>query len=101
MNHYRVEFSPEALGQAQRTMDWWHENRPKAPELFLDELEAAIEQLASMPHAGVSYTRSGVAGMKRLLMPRTRYHVYYTIVAESQLVRIHAIWHTSRGEGPQ
>lgn len=82
-------------------MDWWHANRPKAPELFFDELDAAIEQLASMPRAGVHYARSEVAGMRRLLMPRTRYHIYYTVITEPQLVRIHAVWHASRRGGPR
>lgn len=101
MTRYVVEFSPEALQQAHRIMDWWNENRPKAPELFLDELDAAIEQLATMPSSGRSYTRTKVVGMRRLLMPRTRHHVYYTIANDQQLVRIHAIWYASRRAGPK
>lgn len=101
MTRYSVEFSPEALGQARLVMDWWYENRPKAPELFLDELDAAVEQLTTTPYAGVGYGRAEITGMRRLLMPRTRYHVYYTVITEPPIVRIHAIWHASRRRGPQ
>ena len=34
--------------------------------------------------------------MRRLLMPRTRYHVYYTILEEELLIRVHTVWHASR-----
>jgi plasmid stabilization system protein ParE len=81
-------------------MRWWNDNRPKAPGLFLEKLDAGLERLMSTPMAGLRYRGSGITGMRRLVMPRTRYHVYYTVVEEEALVRIHAIWHSSRGRGP-
>ncbi len=39
---YRVELSPEALEHAQAIGAWWIENRAAAPDLFADELGAAI-----------------------------------------------------------
>jgi plasmid stabilization system protein ParE len=97
---YKAELSPEALAQADAAMRWWNDNRPKAPGLFLEELDAALERLMSTPMAGLHYRDSGITGMRRLVMPRTRYHVYYTVVEEEALIRIHAIWHSSRGRGP-
>jgi plasmid stabilization system protein ParE len=38
--------------------------------------------------------------MRRILMPRTRYHVYYTADDGDRLVRVHAVWHLSRGQRP-
>ena len=101
MTRFRVEFSPEALQQARRISGWWHDHRPRAPALFLDELDAAVEQLATAPYSGVGYPRARIEGMRRLLMPRTRHHVYYTVANEQELVRIHAVWSTSRRGGPQ
>ena len=100
MKTYRVELSPEALEHAQAIRAWWAENREAAPDLFVDELGAAMRKLATTPRSGAPYESSDVRGMRRLLMPRTRYHVYYTIDEGPRLVRVHAVWHTSRGQGP-
>lgn len=98
---YRVELSPEALEHAKAIRIWWIENRTAAPNLFVDELSAAIRKLGIAPHAGARYGAEDLREMRRILMMRTRYHVYYTVDDEAQLVRIHAIWHTSRGQGPR
>lgn len=98
MSHARVEFSPEALAHVEAVAAWWSENRGAAPSLFSDELAAAVELLASAPRAGGRYERATVPEMRRLLMPRTRYHVYYTV--EASVIRIHAVWHAARGQGP-
>ncbi len=100
MKRYRVELSPEALDQAQKIRAWWSENRPAAPDLFVDELGAAIRKLGVVPRAGARYEATSQREMRRVLMPRTRYHVYYTVDDDSRLVRVHAIWHTSLGHGP-
>jgi hypothetical protein len=39
--------------------------------------------------------------MRRILMPRTRYHVYYVVAEDERLVLVHAVWHTARGQGPK
>lgn len=96
---YRVEFSPEAGEQAERVASWWIENRPAAPTLFRDELAAAVSRLEASPRSGTFYELAPMP-MRRLLMPRSRYHIYYTVEETTALVRIHAVWHASRGHGP-
>lgn len=100
VRRHRVELSPEALEQAQVIRAWWIANRPAAPNLFVDELGAAIRKLAAAPRIGARYESTMVREMRRVPMSRTRYHVYYTVDDDSSLVRIHAIWHMSRGQGP-
>jgi hypothetical protein len=39
--------------------------------------------------------------MRRIFMPRTRYHVYYAVAEEDSWVLVHAVWHTARGQGPR
>ncbi|MCC6556036.1 MAG: hypothetical protein IT372_24000 [Polyangiaceae bacterium] len=36
-------------------------------------------------------------GVRRLLLPRTGYYLYYTVDDTASAVRIVALWHTSRG----
>lgn len=100
MSRYRVELSPDALEQAQAIRAWWTENRPAAPDLFVDELRDAIRKLAAMPRIGARYEAPDLREMRRVLLPRTRYHLYYTVDDDSRLVRVHALWHVSRGHDP-
>jgi plasmid stabilization system protein ParE len=100
VKRYRVELSPEALEHAQTIRAWWLEHRPAAPNLFVDELGAALRKLGAMPHIGARYEAAALPEMRRVLLPRTRHHVYYTADDDTQYVRVHAIWHSSRGHGP-
>jgi plasmid stabilization system protein ParE len=93
-----VEFSDDAREQADAASTWWRANRERAPDLFDDELAAATERLASSSSLTPVYATVGGAEVRRLLLPRTRYHVYFTI--EPDIVVVHAVWHTSRGHSP-
>ena len=100
MTVMRVELAPSAILQATTVEAWWRENRPAASELFMDELTAALSLLGLGPRIGRPYAESAVVGMRRLLMPRTRHHVYYTVNEREGLVLVHAVWHVSRGTAP-
>src|SRR5215467_12210849 len=63
---------PEADEQADRIDDWWRANRDKAPNLFREKLERAVQLLAIAPEAGVRYRRRGIPGLRRLVLPETR-----------------------------
>jgi hypothetical protein len=49
---------------------------------------------------GSRYDVPGFEEMRRLSLPRSRCHVYYDIDDDGRHVRVHAIWHSSRGSGP-
>ncbi len=102
MKRYRIEVSPEARLHVRAIQAWWRTNRPAVADLFHEELRAALTKLAGSPAAGAPYrASSGVPGMRRILMPRTRYHVYYVVTDEGERVLVHAVWHTARGQGPR
>jgi plasmid stabilization system protein ParE len=98
LKNHRVELSPEALGHAQHIRAWWRENREAAPDLFIDELARTLQKLERFPHLGSPYLRAEIEGMRRILLPQSRYHLYYTVVEETETVRVHAIWHIARME---
>ncbi len=100
MKRFRVVFSPEARRHVVTIDAWWRVHRDKAPGLFRRELTAAVRQLRSAPTASIAYDGSPVLGTRRLLLPRTRHHVYFVIDEESAVVGIRAVWHASRGAGP-
>jgi plasmid stabilization system protein ParE len=98
VTRHRVKLSSRATRHAEKITDWWHANRPAAPNLFDDELTKAIALVSLMPNAGEPYSCE-VPNMRRLLMPYTGHWLYYSVRKDS-LVWVHAIWHTARGKGP-
>ena len=95
----RVEFAPRALAQVRQIETWWRANRPAAVTLFSDELIRLLERLAEGTAPGVRYP-FGAFEVRRVLLPRSRYHVYYSIEREEDLVKVRAVWHAARGRGP-
>jgi plasmid stabilization system protein ParE len=96
-----IEISPEALAQLRTIDEWWSRNRASAPELFREELAATFELLQNAPEAAPTYPFSQIPGLRRLLMQRTRYHVYFTHHEDRAFIFVHAVWHASRGRGPR
>ncbi len=78
---------------------WWRANRRAAPELFKLELREAVTRLVELPLA-VPTTNVDRPGVRRLVMSRTRYHLYFVINQAERRVLILAVWHTSRGNLP-
>jgi plasmid stabilization system protein ParE len=96
----KLELAPRAVRDAERHARWWREHRPAARLLFDQELAAALEQIRTQPESGLTYP--GIAGKdyRRLLLPRTRFHVYYRLAALDR-IRVVAIWGAVRERGPR
>ena len=94
----KVRFSARARREANRINNWWIENRPSAPELFADELGLALELIRNSPGLGTIY-ESPDGAVRRVLLPRTRYHVYY-VQEKNELVLL-SVWGAQRKRGPK
>jgi plasmid stabilization system protein ParE len=95
----QVRTTPEADAQIREIDSWWRRNRPVSPNLFADELEIAFDTIGHAPHIGRLYRQSTVPETRRVLLKRTRFHVYY-VVPRADEVRVLAVWHAQRGVGP-
>jgi plasmid stabilization system protein ParE len=93
-----VRTTPEAEAQIAAVDVRWRLNRLAAPDLFLDELAASLDLISHAPFIGRSYRPSPIPGTRRVLLKRSRYHVYYAPLAAE--VRVLAVWHGHRGTGP-
>jgi plasmid stabilization system protein ParE len=93
-----VRTTPEAEAQIREIDVWWRTHRGSSPDLFLEELAAVFDVIGDAPHIGRLYRQSPVPGTRRILLKGTRYHVYY--VPGPDEVKVLAIWHGRRGEGP-
>ena len=96
-----VIVAPSARRHAQQIDDWWRENRPRAPDLFARELEAAFFRVAARPMTVAVYREIKGRAIRRLLMPRTAHHVFFEVNASEQKVHFLAVWHAARGRGPK
>ena len=94
----RVVVPPEVQAQIDGIDAWWCEHRPRAPELFLQELAAGCELLAGAPRIGRKYPHPKLRNVRRVLLRSTRYHVYYKVY-ENDVVLL-AVWSGLRGSGP-
>jgi plasmid stabilization system protein ParE len=92
-----VEFVPEAAQQAAEAQDWWRAHRDKAPDAFEDDLEELLTVLEQVP-LGVGGAVPGRPGVRRAVLRRVRYNVYFTV--DHSMVTIIAVWHASRGTLP-
>jgi len=80
---------------------WWKANRPKAPKLFAMELADARRQIAEKPDIGNVYAvRAGGIVVRRVLMPKTRTHVFYEVQGNDQMAMIVALWGATKEHGP-
>jgi plasmid stabilization system protein ParE len=98
---YRIRISPSAATQIRAAAKWWSENRAKAPEAFEEEIARGFELASTFPSAGEPVSHPSIAGIRRILLSRIRYHLYYYTPQESEAVEILALWHTSRGTPPK
>ena len=92
----KVELSGEALAEVERADAWWRENRPAAPDVFANELDQALIALEGTPGLGLRYEPK--PGIRRLLLQRTSYHLYFLVQADR--VHVVAAWSAFRGRGP-
>jgi hypothetical protein len=69
--------SKRARRQIEAMQAWWSKNRPSAPWLFLDELAQAERLLRENPTFGVVYDSYRGSPVRRVLLSRTRKHLYY------------------------
>lgn len=89
---------PEVEEEIRAIYTWWRENRPAAPNLFVEELAAAFELLRAAPYVGRRFPHPEIPNIRRLLLRATRYHVYYKV--ESEAIVVLTVWSAVRGIGP-
>jgi plasmid stabilization system protein ParE len=96
----QILVAPAAERQIQEIDGWWRENRTASPDLFAQELAAAIALIETWPQVGRRRRHRGVPGLRRVLLRSTRYHLYYAPVSDDRLFVL-AVWSAVRQRGPK
>lgn len=89
------------MGQITKASAWWDANRPKAPGAFREEIERALELVSAQPQIGARTGNVKLTGVRRIHLSRIHYYIYYRVKETPESVEILALWHASRGSGPQ
>jgi plasmid stabilization system protein ParE len=95
-----IEVSDLAKAQIRVAEEWWRANRPAAPNAIREELERASRLIAVQPGVGARARNLSLAGVRRLLLARIRYHLYYRVATDPDRIEVLAFWHSSRGSAP-
>lgn len=94
----RIRVSPQALGQIEEAAEWWARNRPTAPGAISQDVASILTVLANQPGVGMPTRRGRVKGLRRVILPRVHYYLYYQV--SEGILEVLAFWHTSRGRPP-
>jgi len=57
--------------------------------------------IASTPNIGSIARNIALPGVRRVLLNRVNYFLYYRPQIESQTIEVVALWHARRGSGPR
>ena len=94
----RVKVSARAASQIRKAAEWWAENRLAAPGAVRQDIGEALALLAEQPGMGTKYEGSRTRSVRRLLVGRIRYFIYYRPTPDA--LEVLAVWHVSRGKQP-
>jgi plasmid stabilization system protein ParE len=96
----KLRLSEDAQQHVEEIDAWWREHRPSAPLLFRQELREAIVQIETTPESGTPYFKTEKP-YRWVLLPKTRYLLYYEYQKELGVLAVAAIWSARRGRGPK
>jgi len=94
----RVKVSLRAALQIRKAAQWWAENRSAAPDAVRTDIGSALGLLAAHPGIGARYEGAKVKDIRRLLVRRIGYFLYYRVTPGT--LEVLAVWHVSRRKQP-
>lgn len=94
----RVKVSARAAVQIRAAAEWWAQNRPAAPGAVRKDIGEALALLAEQPGIGTTHEGARLKDVRRLLVGRIRYFIYYRTTSDA--IEVLAVWHASRGKQP-
>lgn len=97
----KIRYTPLGKQRLRIVDNWWCENRPDAPDLFIEEVEEALELLKSNPKLGRFYRVIDGMEIKEYLLERSKQWLYFSADEEQGLIIVHTVWGTQRGSPPQ
>ena len=95
----RIDITEAAQAQIAAASAWWADHRTAAPDALIEDLDRLLDLLLAEPEMGTQARNTRLSGVRRVTLSRIRYHLYYRLVEDT--IQVLALWHTSRGRGPE
>lgn len=92
--------SKRAARAAERIDGRWRE-RADDPGIFAREFLEAVERLETAQGVGQAFPTSRRPSLRRLLLPKSRCHIYFEIDEKKQTIQILQIWDGRRERAPK
>ena len=96
----KIDISKRARLRAQKIDKRWRQEADY-PNLFAQELHAKLMELAEIPQLGSLWPTDKRPHLKRLLLEKTQYHVYFEVNERKEEIRILTVWGARRGRTPK
>lgn len=101
-DHLPITFTSRANRHLEKASTWWERNRTKAPLAIAEDVEEALELIATQPHIGPLAKDVDLVGVRRVFLNRVGYYIYYRVIGEPPTsIQIVAFWHARRATGPK
>ena len=97
---FPIKIIPRAAREITEAWDWWQANRQAAPTALEEELRRAFSLISEHPSVGARALNAKLAGVRRIYLSRVHYHLYYRFRSTIESIEVLALWHSSRGSGP-
>ncbi len=97
----KAHFTEAAGAQLKEALAYWREHRPEAPRLIQEELRHALKRIRSEKVVGKHFGRIDGMAVRKLLLKRSKRHVYFSVDRDEDEILIHAVWGAQRGSEPE
>ena len=97
----KTRFTSPAQRHADKIDRWWRENRPATRDLFARELEEARKRIEQTPGIGTVYIERQGTSVLRVLLSKTKNHLYYELDSQKDVAMILAVWGAPKARGPK
>ncbi len=97
---FPIKIVPRAASEIAEAWDWWQANRQAAPAALDEELCRAFALILEHQFVGARALNTKLAGVRRIYLSRVHYHLYYRFRSVPKIIEVLALWHASRGSGP-
>ena len=95
----RVDISKRALRASVRIDAWWSKHGDD-PKLYARELLIAIGHLETVAEPGTPWPTARRPRLRRLLLTRSKCHLYFEIDEARQVIKLLTIWDGRRERPP-
>lgn len=96
MAAFLVGVAPRAMAEVATIARWWRKNRPAAPRLFKQELDAALVAISERPEIGPRVRLLRYPEGRSYVLRRSSYVVLYDVDLEAAQVTVVRVRHGRR-----